>query len=149
MLGGNARQIRSTATNEDVAAYLEDISEKVMNAPGVTVHLDSTLKAVDGFVGNFKTTLVSGSGEETLVEHGAAILAIGANEYQPTEYLYGEHSAVMTHLEMDSAFASGELDPKKVDNAVFIQCVGSAGSRKGPTAPRSAAPIRWSRPCTS
>ena len=125
VLGGNARQIRTTATGEDVAAYIEDLSEKVMNAPGVTVHLDSNLKAVDGFVGNFKTTLVNGGGEETLVEHGAAILAIGANEYRPTEYLYGEHPAVMTHLELDSAFISGELDPKKVDNAVFIQCVGS------------------------
>jgi hypothetical protein len=31
----------------------------------------------------------------------------------------------MTHLEMDAAIMNGELDPKKVDSAVFIQCVGS------------------------
>jgi heterodisulfide reductase subunit A len=31
----------------------------------------------------------------------------------------------MTHLELDAALTSGEVDPKKIQTAVFIQCVGS------------------------
>ncbi|MCA1906051.1 MAG: FAD-dependent oxidoreductase [Desulfarculus sp.] len=123
-LGGNARMLRATAKGESVADYLAELNQKVQNDPNITVHLGSTIKTVAGFVGNFKTTLAGPEGEK-VVEHGVTIIATGAAEYQPTEYLHGQHKAVMTHLELDAAINSGELDAKKVNNAVFIQCVGS------------------------
>jgi len=123
-LGGNARLIRTTAQGEDVAAYLKDLSEQVKNHENLTLHLGATIKDVDGFVGNFKTTIAADDGEQT-IEHGVALIAIGAAEHKPHEYLYGQHPKVMTHLEMDGAFMNGELDPKKIETAVFIQCVGS------------------------
>ena len=123
-LGGNARLLRTTAQGEDVAAYLTDLTEKVKSQDNLSLHLGTTIKEVDGFVGNFKTTLATDAGEET-IEHGVSLIAVGAAEYKPNEYLYGEHPKVMTHLEMDAAFMSNELDPKNIDSAVFIQCVGS------------------------
>jgi len=123
-LGGNARLIRVTAQGEDVQAYLKELSAKVMADPLITTHLDASIKTVDGFVGNFKTTLAGPAGEE-VIEHGAAIIATGAGEYKPTEYLYGQHPAVKTHLELDAAIMAGELDAKAVNSAVFVQCVGS------------------------
>ncbi len=123
-LGGNARMLRTTAKGDDVQAHLAKLTTKVETEPLIKLHLGSTLKEVDGFVGNFKTTLTSDKGDE-VVEHGATIICTGAAEYKPTEYLYGEHKAVMTHQEIDAAFISGELDPAKVGAAVFIQCVGS------------------------
>ncbi len=124
VLGGNARLLRTTALGEDVQAYLKDIIAQVEAEPNVTLHLGSEIKNVDGFVGNFKTTLATPEGEQ-IVEHGATVIAIGAQEYRPTEYMYGQDKRVMTYLEMDAAFMSGDLDPKKVGSAVFIQCVGS------------------------
>ena len=33
------------------------------------------------------------------MKHGVTVLATGAKEYKPQEYLYGQHAAVFTHLE--------------------------------------------------
>ncbi|RJX36447.1 MAG: CoB--CoM heterodisulfide reductase iron-sulfur subunit A family protein [Desulfarculus sp.] len=123
-LGGNARLLRVTAQNDQVAPYLADLEARLQAEPNIALHLGTTIKDVEGFVGNFKTTL-AGEGGEEVVEHGAAIIATGAAEYKPSEYLYGQNPKVMTHLEMDGALQSGELDPKKVNSLVLIQCVGS------------------------
>ena len=146
-LGGAARRLRITAKGEDVQAYLEDLAARVRAEPDITVHLAAEIKAVDGFVGNFKTTLAGPQGEET-VEHGVAILATGAAESRPTEYLYSQDERVVTHLELDSGLQSGRIDPRQTRSVVFIQCVGSR-SRTTPTAPRSAAATPWRRPGTS
>ncbi len=123
-LGGNARMLRTTAQGDDVQAYLADLNAKVEAQPLIHLHLGTTIKAVEGFVGNFKTTLAGEAGEE-VVEHGVALICTGAGEYKPSEYLYGQDPRVMTHLEIDQAVLGGELDLSKVNNAVFIQCVGS------------------------
>ena len=36
------------------------------------------------------------------------IIAIGADEYKPTEYLYGEDDRVMTHLELEEQIAKSD-----------------------------------------
>ncbi|MFH1060587.1 MAG: FAD-dependent oxidoreductase [Pseudomonadota bacterium] len=123
-LGGNARLIRATAKGESVADYLADLNAQIEALPELTVHLGATIAEVTGFVGNFKTTLNSDAGQE-VIEHGVTIIATGAAEYQPHEYLYGSHPAVKTHLELDAAIMAGEIDPQKTNTAVFIQCVGS------------------------
>ncbi|MBU0698031.1 MAG: 4Fe-4S binding protein, partial [Proteobacteria bacterium] len=45
--------------------------------------------------------------------------------YNPAEYLYGEHSAVMTHQELDELFINNDPRLAQAENVVFIQCVGS------------------------
>jgi heterodisulfide reductase subunit A len=79
---------------------------------------------VEGFVGNFKSTLRS-EGREKVVEHGVAVLATGAKEFKPSEYLYGEDPRVLTHLELDRKFTDHDPSLKEIKTAVFIQCVGS------------------------
>jgi heterodisulfide reductase subunit A len=59
------------------------------------------------------------------VDHGATILATGGKEYKPTEYLYGQHARVLTHLDLDQAIKDGENRIKQAKTAIFIQCVGS------------------------
>ena len=120
-LGGNARQLRATAQGQEIAPYLAGLEARIQASDLISLHLGATIQGVDGFVGNFKTTLSDG---ET-IEHGVALITTGAGEYKPDEYAYGKHNRVMTHLEIDSAMLSGELDPAKLNSAVFIQCVGS------------------------
>ena len=43
----------------------------------------------------------------TEIKHGAAVLAIGADLYTPSEYLYGEDDRVMTHLELEERITTG------------------------------------------
>ena len=39
------------------------------------------------------STKVKSKGRVRTIKHGAAIIATGASEYKPTEYLYGKTSA--------------------------------------------------------
>ena len=123
-LGGNARNLRITAQGGDIQAYLEKIKARVENNPLITVHLSTTIAKVEGFVGNFVTTLAGPGGEE-VIQHGATLICTGAAELQPSEYLFGQDPRVMTHLQIDKALLNGSLDPANLGGAVFIQCVGS------------------------
>lgn len=123
-LGGNARFLDSTAQGEKIGPYLQDLISKIENESRINLHLNSSISEVQGFVGNFSTTLNTEQGEKS-IEHGATIVATGAQESKPTEYAYGENPKVMTHQDMDKALQEGSLNPKEVQNAVFIQCVGS------------------------
>ncbi len=124
VLGGNAGRLNKTYQDEDIPGFLTRLIRQVEAEPGITVHLETSISGVDGFVGNFKTILSNGAMQET-VNHGVAILAIGAKEEKPQEYLYGEHAATVTHLEMDDLFRNDDLRLKRARDVVFIQCVGS------------------------
>jgi heterodisulfide reductase subunit A len=123
-LGGNARRLRQTYNGDDIRSYLEEIVRTVESDDRITVHLEATIGSVEGFIGNFKTRLVEKSTEKT-IEHGVAILATGAKQHKPTEYLYGEHPAVVTQLELDALFQEKDRQLNQARDVVFIQCVGS------------------------
>jgi heterodisulfide reductase subunit A len=97
---------------------------KVQEHPHLQIHLKTKLKEVQGFLGNFVTTVSNGQGDQ-VIEHGAMILATGGKEFSPREYLYGQDPRVMTHLELDQAIIRGDSRIKEAQSAVFIQCVGS------------------------
>jgi len=123
-LGGHALRMFQTAKGEKVASYLEGLVKEINADPRIKVHLNTEISNVDGFVGNFKTTLKSG-GEDHVVEHGVAIIATGASEFKPTEYLYGKNSKVITQTELDGLVKGDSTLVHDLKNVVFIQCVGS------------------------
>jgi heterodisulfide reductase subunit A-like polyferredoxin len=126
-LGGVARNLRSTWRGEDVASYLQDLIERVQDHPRVQVFLETRVKDTTGIIGNFMTTLapVNGRGASEVIQHGATIVATGGREYKPTEYLYGQHPGVLTHLDLDKAFIAKDPRLKEAKTVAFIQCVGS------------------------
>ena len=123
-LGGNARHLNKTFKGEDIGSYVKALIAKVEARDNICIHLGTAIHQVEGFVGNFQTQLSNGTDLKT-IEHGVAILATGAREYQPEEYLFGEHPAVVTHIGMDALFRNRDARIKKASNVVFIQCVGS------------------------
>ena len=104
-----ARRIHYTLEGLDVQAYLNDLIRKVYQHPLIHVSHDATITDVSGYVGNFITTVKS-EGRIKEIQHGAAILATGADEYKPTEYLYGEDDRVLTQLELEEQIARGMKD---------------------------------------
>ena len=124
-LGGQALNLYKTWKNEEIQPYVRRMAESVRNHPNITVHLSTEVESVDGFVGNFKTTVRNGA-EPRVIEHGVAVIATGGKQYTPTEYGYGSDPRIVTHLELDRRFMD-KKDPglKTLDSAVFIQCVGS------------------------
>jgi len=122
-LGGIARRIHYTLEGMDVQAYLSDIIRKVYQHPLIHVSTDSTITEASGFVGNFITKVTSG-GRVKEIHHGITIIATGAEEYKPTEYLYGKDDRVFTLLELEEQIAKGEPRVINAQSLVMIQCVG-------------------------
>jgi heterodisulfide reductase subunit A len=122
-LGGIARQLHYTIEGLDVQAYLSDIIRRVYQNPLVHVHTDTTITDATGYVGNFITTVES-KGEPFEIKHGATVIAIGADVYEPNEYLYGEDKRVMTHLELEEKITKKDKKLTQAQSLVMIQCVG-------------------------
>jgi heterodisulfide reductase subunit A len=122
-LGGMARRIYYTLEGLDVQAYLRDLIRKVYQHPLIHVYTDTTITEADGYVGNF-TTKVESEGRVTEIKHGATVIASGAEEYKPTEYLYGKDDRVMTQLELEEQIAKREERLISSKSLVMIQCVG-------------------------
>jgi heterodisulfide reductase subunit A len=120
-LGGNLHRIRFLLNGDDPGEKLKSLIEMVKDNKNIHVYTDAEIKSVEGYIGNFKTTISIG-GEKKEIQHGVIIVATGANEYKPKEYLYGEDDRVVTQLELEKKLADGELNANTI---VMIQCVGS------------------------
>ncbi len=123
-LGGQALNLYKTVKNEDVQTELKGMISKVEGSPKVSVHLETTLDSVDGFVGNYKSK-ISRNGNSEDIEYGVAVVATGGNPYLPDEYSYGQDPRVLYSLELDKKLMANDPSIKDVNSAVFIQCVGS------------------------
>ena len=123
-LGGNALSLNTTWKNEDVQPYLKDLISKVEKNDKITIFLESEVKSVRGTPGNFESVIARKDGTET-INYGVAIIATGAREYKPSEYLYGENDKVLTLLELDEKLRDDAKALKKTKSVAFIQCVGS------------------------
>ena len=123
-LGGQARYLYETWRGEDIQEKLTTLIESIQNDENIDVHLNAEITAVDGFVGNFKTT-IGEPGEKRVLEHGVTIISSGASEFKPAQYLYGKDSRVLCSLELDQKFIQSDPSLQDIKSALFIQCVGS------------------------
>ncbi|MEW5748276.1 MAG: CoB--CoM heterodisulfide reductase iron-sulfur subunit A family protein [Candidatus Thermoplasmatota archaeon] len=118
-LGGNLRKLHYLPSGDDPMEHVKRLEAEVRAEKNITVHLGAKVKNIEGYVGNFKTTLADGKE----VEHGVVILAVGGQEHRPEgEYLYGKSKNVKTLLEFKEMLKKGEAKGKSY---AFIQCVGS------------------------
>ncbi len=122
-LGGMARRIHYTLEGLDVQEYLHDVIRQVYLHPLIRVYTEAAITETGGFVGNF-ITKVKAQGRVAEIKHGATILATGAEEYQPIEYLYGKDDRVITHLELEEQIVKKEESLLNTRSLVMIQCVG-------------------------
>jgi heterodisulfide reductase subunit A len=122
-LGGVARQLHYTLEGLDVQEYLRDIVARIYRHPLVHVYTGANIVDATGYVGNF-VTKVECRGSLHEIKHGATILAIGADVYEPEEYLYGKSQQVMTHLELEEKITKGDKKLLNAESLVMIQCVG-------------------------
>ncbi len=117
-LGGHLRRIRRTLIGIDPQETLADLEKEVRGNPRIKVHTEDTVAEVKGYIGNFETTLKSGE----KVKHGAIVVATGAVEYEPSEYLFGKNPRVIRQTDLGEMISDKGFEAKSV---VIIQCVGS------------------------
>ncbi|WP_243153042.1 FAD-dependent oxidoreductase [Sporotomaculum syntrophicum] len=123
-LGGMGKRLKLGFAGENVEAFVNSLIKKVEQHPLIKVYKSVKPAEATGYAGNFTTILTSG----TTIKHGVTIVAIGGQEYQPNEYLYGQSNRVMTLLEMEEVMNRGGL--KNAHNVVLINCVGSRDNER-------------------
>ncbi len=128
-LGGNLRHIHYLLNGDEPQKELEQLITTIQNSSNINLHTGSVIKDIEGSIGNFKTRL-AGNSNGNMIEHGVVIVATGAHEYQPLEYLYGKHENVITQRKLEQSLISADSQLIQSINQggrtiVMIQCVGS------------------------
>ena len=123
-LGGNARTLYYTEDGADPARYVRDLIQKVEDQPLIAVQKEAQITSISGSCGNF-TSAISANGSSQNISHGVVVVATGGQEYQPTEYLYGQHPEVMTQKELEALLKSEPDRFSQIGHVAMIQCVGS------------------------
>jgi heterodisulfide reductase subunit A len=125
-LGGNARNLFATLEGADVNNYLRALKDEIVNSKNITIHNNSEVVSLSGAAGAFVVGMGKGD-ESRSIAAGAIIVATGASEYKPKEYLFGTHERIVTQTQFEQLLASG--DTKKFPaSVIMIQCVGSRNS---------------------
>jgi heterodisulfide reductase subunit A-like polyferredoxin len=141
-LGGNLRHILSSINGQDPQAFLKQLKEKVESAALIHLYLEHEVAETHGFKGRFRTILRNRDSAEVEINHGATILATGAQEYRGSEYSYHDSRSVVTGLEFSAMLAKADgkisdlegraleawnsLHEKLPDEIAMILCVGPA-----------------------
>jgi heterodisulfide reductase subunit A-like polyferredoxin len=123
-LGGLAKDLSHTIEGANIPDYLLELVDRVTHHEKIQVLTESLIVGFSGFKGNFTTEIMVGPGMyERKIDHGAVVVATGANEYKPHEYLYGKDQRVLTQMELGKRLDERGADDLK--HVVMIQCVGS------------------------
>jgi heterodisulfide reductase subunit A len=151
-LGGNLRKVKYILDprSQDHFLYtrpkLEELIGRVEKNDKIIIHTNSKIKSIGGFVGNF-VSLIEDHEQDEEIKHGAVIIATGATEIKPKDFLYGQDERVVTQLELEDMLVAGsttlvESPRSKVEShtevnsnpdsktVVMIQCVGSRNEER-------------------
>ncbi|MGO8811523.1 MAG: FAD-dependent oxidoreductase [Candidatus Sulfotelmatobacter sp.] len=128
-VGGSLRQTYYLLNGDQPQLELARLRDEIAQTSKIHLFTGAEIEKIDGSIGNFHTTIRTGDAI-TEITHGTVIVATGAKQYQPKEYLYGQDGSVITQRELEAclAFDDGLLarrSNKPVNTVVMIQCVGS------------------------
>jgi len=129
-LGGLVRSLHSLMmTTKGASDTISPLIEKVKASKTITRHLNSRVKSVEGFIGNYDVVIADQGGKETKAKVGTIIVATGAQPLIP-EGLFGykECPNVVTLTEFEELCKKKAL-PKPLKSVAFIQCVGARGQK--------------------
>ncbi len=123
-LGGLGNKLFTTIEGDNIKEYVKKLSSEIENHEKIEVLKQALVVNFAGYKGNFETeVIVAPSMKERKIEHGVVIIATGANEYKPDQYLYNETDNVVTQMELTERIE--EKGVKDLKQVVMIQCVGS------------------------
>lgn len=129
-LGGFVRKLDSLyQTGEAAQKSIVPLIEKVRNNKNIKLYTNSTLKALEGYIGKYDAVLdVNGTDKE--IGLGTIIVATGAQEFRPKGlYGLGEFENVITLSDYEQMVKNNKL-PSDLKNVAFITCAGSRGQDK-------------------
>lgn len=128
-LGGHLRNLHHLLKG-DPQVLLQELVEEVEAQNLIHLWRETEVIRVTGHAGNFGVTLKPRGADERFLQVGAIIVASGAEELRPTEYLYGQVKQVLTQGELEEGLATGKIKPEELKSVVMIQCVGSLDDQR-------------------
>jgi heterodisulfide reductase subunit A len=129
-LGGFVRNLNNLyVTEKSAAETIKPLIDSVKAQKNINMHLNSQLKSVEGFIGNYDVVIGTKGVEDLKTKVGTIIVATGALEFMPEGlYGYNQYPNVVTLTEFEILCKKKTLP--KLKSVAFIQCVGSRGQNK-------------------
>ncbi len=126
-LGGNLRHIYSSLPGGDSPqALLKKLSELIYENPKIQLVTNAQLEKLSGYTGQYQASVRQADGSLIELLCGAIILATGANERAPTEYLYNQNPGVLTQRQLEERLTEADfINGLRGSTVAMIQCVGS------------------------
>ncbi|BCL63179.1 hypothetical protein DGMP_38720 [Desulfomarina profundi] len=123
-LGGHLLNLRRTGDGRLFADYLDELKAALEADERIRIFTSSEVVEQSGFVGSFETEIMTPSGATRTVQHGAILVATGAEEFRPELHGLDSVETVMTQADFERRLEeSGEDWQKK--KIVMLQCAGS------------------------
>jgi heterodisulfide reductase subunit A-like polyferredoxin len=123
-LGGNYANLYFTLEGLDTKKHLAGLIDRVKKSDLIHVYTGTAIRKIEGFIGNYKTTVATRDGEEQF-EHGVVVVATGGYELETKEYLYGQSDRVLTQRDLEKRIAEKDAQTASAKSVTMIQCVGS------------------------
>ena len=102
-LGGNLLNLSKLyPTQEDSSFFLKELIERVLKNNNIQIFLNSKIKEVNGYLGNYNISIIDSKKEINDLEIGTIVVATGAKELKP-QGLYGygvKNNDIITQLEL-------------------------------------------------
>ncbi|MBU0684301.1 MAG: 4Fe-4S dicluster domain-containing protein, partial [Candidatus Thermoplasmatota archaeon] len=129
-LGGFVRNLNNLyVTEKSAAETIKPLIEKGKTHKNIIHHLNSQVKSVSGFIGNYDIVIGQKGAEDVKSKVGTIVVATGALELVPEGlYGYNQYPNIVTLTEFEILCKKKTLP--KLKNVAFIQCVGSRGQNK-------------------
>lgn len=126
-LGGNLHHIFTGLSQvEDPQKLLVETIAAVMSEPLIQVLTKSEVVEVNGYTGQYRSLVRQQDGSQVELAHGVILVATGASEIVPQEYLFGQHARVITQRQLEERMVSEDFASSLAGQTlVMIQCVGS------------------------
>jgi len=131
-LGGYAAKIDLTFPYMTSAQQMiKPLINKVKNNKNIQLFLETEIKEIFGYIGNFESTVTPKGGKEAKLIFGNIIVATGLRPDDASKisnYGYGKIPNIITSLELEEMLLKGKIikkDGSEPKNIAIIHCVGS------------------------
>jgi len=129
ILGGNLNNLNILyPIQQDASIFLNEIKEEVKNNNNIQIFLESKIKDIKGYIGNYDVSLIDSKNISVDLKIGTIIVATGGQELKPKglfQYNDGNQN-VITQLELEQKLQDPDKSwLKKTKRVTFILCAGA------------------------